>query len=107
MLLPAVAVAGLVAEDDTGLLAFAVGQEPDEAFVMQVGDLDAVAEGVAEIAAEAGDEGQAVELVSKFRWLMAQLHPEDMGVEGNGCRGVGNLDGDMVARVGLDRHEVS
>ena len=45
----------LIGESDPGFLHLLVGQEPDERFVVQVNDLDAVAEWVMEIAAEAGN----------------------------------------------------
>ncbi len=43
----------LIGEFDPGFLHLLVGQEPDERFVVQVNDLDAVAEWVMEIAAKA------------------------------------------------------
>ena len=43
-------------ELDAGFLHLLVGQEPDERFVVQVNNLDAVAEWVMEIATEAGDQ---------------------------------------------------
>jgi len=48
------------------LLHFAVGEEPDEGFVVDVDDLDAVAPGVAKVAAEGG-WGRQAELILRFR----------------------------------------
>ena len=42
----------LLAEFDAGLLHFAVGQQPDERFIVKIDNLDAVAPGIVEVAAE-------------------------------------------------------
>jgi hypothetical protein len=47
-------------ELEAGFLEFAVGEEPDEGFVVEVDDLEAVAPRIAEVAAEAFDEFQSV-----------------------------------------------
>lgn len=47
-------------ELDPGFLHLLIGQEPNERFVVQVDDLDAVAEGVLEIAAKSRNQLEAV-----------------------------------------------
>ena len=47
-------------ELDAGFLHFAVREEPDERFVVQIDDLDAVAPRVAKVAAETFEQLQAV-----------------------------------------------
>ena len=64
---------GLTGEFDPGFLHLLVGQEPDERLVVQVNDLDAVAEWVVEIAAETGDQGKAV-LFRQFLPDLVELH---------------------------------
>jgi hypothetical protein len=59
----------LIGESDPGFLHLLVGKEPDERFVVQVNNLDTIAEWVMEIATKARDQRKAV----LFRQLLPHL----------------------------------
>ena len=59
----------LIGEFDPGFLHLLVGKEPDERFIVQVNDLDTVAEWVMEIATKSRDQIKTV----LFRQLLPHL----------------------------------